>query len=220
MRRLVVGLAISLTAGLAPTRAFADKQQDQQIAGHIFEKLTKQKEQGHLRGFDVRMRVINGSVWLTGYTASDAQRKLVLEIASHTKDLGTKRVINDVKVRNAGSSQPTVAAKPAALPVTADPKQIANQDEPKPATKPSTRPSLFAALGVSLSNPLRQGSADESNGTQRQAAYALAIEEKKKTQHSSRRVVGRRGSTFKRQAMYRHPQSDNVRHSLKLILIS
>lgn len=126
MRRLVLGLVIVSIVALTPVGAFAD---DRQIGQHIQEKLIEQRDQGKLKGFDVRMRIDQGTVWLTGHVASEDQRKLVLNIASHTAHLGTVQVVNDIKI-----NESKVAAKPAT------------------ASKTSAK-NLLASMGINVKNP-------------------------------------------------------------------
>ena len=59
MRRLVLGIAVAVTS-LMPVMGVAD---DQQIADYIKSRLQAEQQQGNLRGFNVDMRVENGTVW-------------------------------------------------------------------------------------------------------------------------------------------------------------
>lgn len=100
MRRLVVGLAMTI-ASLAPVAVQAD---DQQIAKDIVTQLQSLKSSGQLKGFGIDLEVDNGTVWLKGYVADEAQRDTVLDIARHVVDV--QQVVNDL----------TIEAEPEATP--------------------------------------------------------------------------------------------------------
>jgi len=61
MRRLVLGIAVAVTS-LIPVMGMAD---DQQIADFIKARLQAEQQQGNLKGFNVDMRVEQGTVWFS-----------------------------------------------------------------------------------------------------------------------------------------------------------
>ena len=68
MRRFVLGIAAAVTS-LMPTIGMAD---DPQIADYIKGRLQSEQQQGNLRGFNVDMRVEQGTVWFTRFSDSTA----------------------------------------------------------------------------------------------------------------------------------------------------
>ena len=76
MRRLVLGIAVAVTS-LIPVLGMAD---DQQIADFIKSRLQAEQSQGNLKGFNVDMRVENGTVWFKGHVSNPAQEMTILNI--------------------------------------------------------------------------------------------------------------------------------------------
>ena len=93
MRRLVVGLAIISLAAIALSWAQAD---DQDIAKEITERLKQEQKVGHLRDFNINLKVADGNVLLKGHVTSQEQQKLALETARSAK--GVKHVVSDLQI--------------------------------------------------------------------------------------------------------------------------
>ena len=100
MRRLVLGIALAVTA-LMSAQATAD---DQQIADYIKSRLQVEQTRGNLRGFNVDMRVDNGTVWFKGQVSNSAQEKLILRAAQQAGHLGVVQVVDDIEVEMAGAT--------------------------------------------------------------------------------------------------------------------
>lgn len=120
MRRLLVGLAIVSLAALAFTWAWAD---DQDIAKEITERLKREQLSGHLRDFNINLKVADGHVLLKGHVASAEQQQLALELARGAK--GVKQVVNDLQIQPAADT----AAKPAVAAADAPPEPAAVDDK-------------------------------------------------------------------------------------------
>ncbi|MEQ8787320.1 MAG: BON domain-containing protein [Pirellulaceae bacterium] len=99
MRRNVLPLAILAAVALAPGMLLAD---DQQIAETIVERLSKEKEMGSLRDFELDLEVDSGQVWMKGRVANPQQQNLVLEVARRVP--GVTQVVNDMAVVNADAA--------------------------------------------------------------------------------------------------------------------
>lgn len=117
MRRLFLGLAVvSMLIGMS-TEVRAD---DQQIADRIIKGLQTAKEQGKLKGFQVDLKVKEGTVWFTGHVSNAEQEKTVFQIAQTCQELGLKKIVDGIEVRTAVVSQPApVVSAPAAVVQTA-----------------------------------------------------------------------------------------------------
>jgi osmotically-inducible protein OsmY len=98
MRRLVVGLAITL-ATIVPAIGLAD---DHQIAQSIAEALKSQKDAGNLHGFKINLEVDQGTVWLKGRVTDDEQLALAVRIAKATQ--GVEDVVSDLTVEQSAAS--------------------------------------------------------------------------------------------------------------------
>ena len=89
MRRLVLGIAVAVTS-LIPVLGMAD---DQQIADFIKSRLQAEQSQGNLKGFNVDMRVENGTVWFKGHVTNPAQEMIILTSAQQAGHLGVVKVV-------------------------------------------------------------------------------------------------------------------------------
>jgi len=104
MRRYFFGLAMMALAMMSPAILRAD---DSQIARQIIERLQVEKRAGNLKGFNIDLQVDEGTVWMSGKLASEAQRAKALDIARRIP--GVKQVVNDLKVVGGEASQQTVS---------------------------------------------------------------------------------------------------------------
>lgn len=136
MRRLSLGLAIATMLVMMPKAVNAD---DQQIADKIMQGLQEAKQQGQLKGFQVDMKVQDGTVWFSGHVADSKQEETIFNVAQSAQELGLVQIVDNIEVRSATpEAQPAVAqSAPAAqqVPVPAAPSRIAQaaympQDEP------------------------------------------------------------------------------------------
>jgi osmotically-inducible protein OsmY len=73
---------------------------DAQLAQSIVAKVNRQRSAGALQGFEVDLHVDQGTVWLAGRVASQAQQQLVLNIAR--SEPGVVQVVNDLTVAGGG----------------------------------------------------------------------------------------------------------------------
>ena len=101
MRHLMLGIAVAVTS-LMPSFGMAD---DQQIANFIKSHLQTYQQQGQLRGFNVDMRVEEGTVWFSGHVSKPEQARLILETAQQAGHLGVKQVVDDIEVRGGEDAQ-------------------------------------------------------------------------------------------------------------------
>ena len=102
MRRFVLGIAAAVTS-LMPTIGMAD---DPQIADYIKGRLQSEQQQGNLRGFNVDMRVEQGTVWFKGHVSNSTQEMLILKAAQQAGHLGVVQVVDDIEVQGARSIVP------------------------------------------------------------------------------------------------------------------
>ena len=110
MRRLVLGIAVAVTS-LMPVVGMAD---DQKIADFIKSRLQAEQQQGNLQGFNVDMRVEQGTVWFKGHVSNSNQEMTILKTAQAAAHLGVLQVVDDIEVATA---QPEYASQ--AIPATA-----------------------------------------------------------------------------------------------------
>ncbi len=101
MRRLLLGLAIALVAGLVPGDANGD---DTAIRQHITNTLKMEQQRGSLSGFHLNLRVDKGTVWYEGFVSTEAQKMLVLRTAQQAKQLGVVQIVDDIEVRDGSAS--------------------------------------------------------------------------------------------------------------------
>ncbi|MEL7496443.1 MAG: BON domain-containing protein [Planctomycetota bacterium] len=94
MRRLVLGIAVAVTS-LMPVVGMAD---DQQIADFIKSRLQAEQQQGNLKGFNVDMRVEQGTVWFKGHVSNPTQEMTILRAAQKAGHLGVVQVVDDIEV--------------------------------------------------------------------------------------------------------------------------
>ena len=117
MRRLMLGIAVAVTS-LLPAMGMAD---DQQIADYIKGRLQAEQQQGNLRGFNVDMRVEQGTVWFKGHVANRAQEMTILQTAQKAGHLGVVKVVDDIKTQGASpyraASYPTASQQPQQQPL-------------------------------------------------------------------------------------------------------
>ena len=104
MRCLVLGIAVAVTS-LMPVVGNAD---DQRIADFIKGRLQAEQKAGNLKGFNVDMRVEDGTVWFEGHVSRTAQEMTILRTAQAAGHLGVVKVVDDIEVRqgNAASDNP------------------------------------------------------------------------------------------------------------------
>jgi hypothetical protein len=149
MRRSIFGLAIAAFAVLTPVTGMAN---DQQIADYVKGRLAVEQQNGNLRGFNVDMRVENGTIWLSGQVSTAAQEKLILETAQQASYLGAKQVVDDIDVRSSGS------VMQASMPMAAN-RQMASQvgyQEAESGPAPAAMPGYGAPPMMMQGAPMQQ----------------------------------------------------------------
>lgn len=104
MRRLLLGMAIAATSVLLPAVCQAD---DHQIAEFIKSRLQVEQQRGNLRGFNVDMRVDQGTVWFKGHVSDAEQEQLILSTAQKAGYLGVVQVVDDIEIQPASTVQAT-----------------------------------------------------------------------------------------------------------------
>lgn len=115
MRRLVLGIAVAVTS-LMPVVGVAD---DQKIADFIKSRLQAEQQQGNLQGFNVDMRVEEGTVWFKGHVANASQEMTILKSAQAAGHLGVIQVVDEIEVTQSATPAFNSQAIPAAAPETA-----------------------------------------------------------------------------------------------------
>ena len=117
MRRLVLGIAVAVTS-LMPVVGMAD---DQDIADFIKSRLQAEQQQGNLQGFNVDMRVEEGTVWFKGHVSNAAQEQTILKTAQAAAHLGVLQVVDDIEIASAQTLQaPAVDYASRVLPAEAE----------------------------------------------------------------------------------------------------
>ena len=104
MRRKLVG---SMLAALVLFVGSVVQADDEQIANHLYKKLSEAKQQGSLKDFSLDMEVKDGVVFFSGRVATKTQKSMVLTLAQKAQKLGVVEIRDGI----------TVAAKPAQKPV-------------------------------------------------------------------------------------------------------
>jgi len=72
---------------------------DTQIAEFVKSRLQEEQQLGHLKGFNVDMRVDRGTVWFEGFVSNREQQMTILRTAQKAGHLGVVQVVNDIEVR-------------------------------------------------------------------------------------------------------------------------
>lgn len=165
MRRTLFGLAVAAFAAVAPAIVMAD---DQQIADYVRSRLAMEQQRGNLRGFNVDMRVENGTIWLSGHVSSPEMEQLVLSTAQQASHLGAKQVVDDIEVRGMGSVSQASMNQPMAM--SGGMAQVGYQEpagygQPMPANGlPQSYPQGVPAQQVSAPMPMPAGYAGGNPG--------------------------------------------------------
>ncbi|MEM9412796.1 MAG: hypothetical protein AAGA30_16915, partial [Planctomycetota bacterium] len=108
MRVLMLGIVVAIAA-IMPASTNAD---DQQIADFIKARLMQEKQQGNLFGFNVDMRVDQGTVWFKGFVSNRDQELMILRTAQLAGHLGVVQVVDDIDVSSPyGQAQAQVQAQ-------------------------------------------------------------------------------------------------------------
>lgn len=132
---------IMQTAAQQPTAAqpvsatrTAHDPSDEQIAQQIYKKLQQFKDNGELQGFQLNLKVEEGSVWLEGHVSSDEQKSKAIEMARRIP--GVYQVVDAIRVDRSGrkvipASTQTSRRVSANAPATLDPA-VASPLSPAP----------------------------------------------------------------------------------------
>jgi BON domain len=131
MRRLILGFAVA-AATLIPNFAMAD---DQAIASQIMSRLQVEQQRGTLKGFQIDMRVDQGTVWYKGYVSNQTQKDLILRTAQEAQSLGVVQVVDDISVRDSApvAQQTAYIQENAYAPVAQPQMNIPSPQQPAPA---------------------------------------------------------------------------------------
>ena len=136
MRRLVLGIAVAVTL-LMPVVGMAD---DQDIADFIKSRLQAEQQQGNLQGFNVDMRVEEGTVWFKGHVSNAAQEMTILKTAQAAAHLGVLQVDDDIEIATAQTLQAPAADYASRAIPAATTQQVAYQ---QPQRRIPTRSASF-----------------------------------------------------------------------------
>ena len=102
MRHFLVTMGVLALAAITPAVSRGD---DQKIAETIIQRLQTARNDGKLAGFNVKLEVDEGTVWIKGHVSEQAQQDLVLDVARRV--VGVRQVVNDIEV---ACEEPAVAA--------------------------------------------------------------------------------------------------------------
>ena len=143
MKIHTLGVMLVVALGLAPAWAQAD---DAAIAQQLSATLQEAQQVGQLQGFRLSVKVDDGTVWLSGAVADEAQRTLALDKARRLP--GVKLVVNDIKVQSGTPVAPAtaVAARPSRV-VPAPVSQTASAagaSYPRPVGSAVARPVQYS----------------------------------------------------------------------------
>lgn len=116
MRRLCLGFAIATMLVMMPKAVNAD---DQQIADKIMQGLQSAKQQGQLKGFQVDMKVQDGTVWFSGYVSEESQEETIFNVAQSAKDFGLVQIVDNIEVRQAAPAVTQATYIPQEIPAPA-----------------------------------------------------------------------------------------------------
>lgn len=105
MRRFLFGVVIASVTAAMPAWAFGG---DREIAKSVMTELKQHKAAGHLKGFDIDLKVEDGIVFLTGKVANRTQLALVSNAASQAA--GADNIVNDLRVEGESQAAPRPSA--------------------------------------------------------------------------------------------------------------
>lgn len=112
MRRKTLGLMLAALAIFVGSVVQAD---DEQIANHLYKKLSEAKQQGSLKDFSLDMEVKNGVVYFSGRVSSGSQKDMVLSLAQQAHSLGVVEIRDGISItqtRSTSAVQPASATRP------------------------------------------------------------------------------------------------------------
>ena len=123
---------------------------DEEIAQQVLQSLKHLQDSGHIRGFDIDIKVVNGDLWMRGQVSSAEQQQLVLEVARRTP--GVQQVVNDLSLP-AGNA---TLAVPTAMTESAHSQAAAYGTAPAPAglqampqaTAPAAAPAMVPMMAM------------------------------------------------------------------------
>ena len=164
MRRLLLGIAVAVTS-LMPVMGVAD---DQQIADYIKSRLQAEQQQGNLRGFNVDMRVENGTVWFKGHVSNPTQEMTILKTAQQAGHLGVTQVVDDIAVRQTAAPATTYQSagyQQQPMPAYQQQQPMPAQMQASPYRQTSNQEPVAAAEGVANNGtPLPFATSGAPNG--------------------------------------------------------
>lgn len=147
MRRSFMAMAFTAIAAVAPAWVLAD---DMQILKQVEARLVAQKEAGQLRG-DIEIKVLEGSVTLSGSVSTPEQKTLALSEAQQVADI--TEIVDDLSVKSSRRSATNVAADRSVLATrevqpTAAQEPQQQQQAPQVAMRPGVAPAPYALQPV------------------------------------------------------------------------
>lgn len=142
MRRSFLAMAFTAIAAVAPAWVLAD---DMQILKQVESRLIAQKDAGQLRG-DIEIKVLDGSVTLSGSVSTPEQKTLALAEAQQVADI--KEIVDDLSVKSSRRSASPVAANRNAMAVQPAAAQEPQQVAMRPGVAPGPAPSPYALQPV------------------------------------------------------------------------
>lgn len=162
MRRLVLGIAVAVTS-LIPVFGMAD---DQQIADFIKGRLQAEQQQGNLRGFNVDMRVEQGTVWFKGHVSNPAQEMTILKTAQAAGHLGVVKVVDDIE------AQAALPPAPAQSEFRSASYQPQPRSQPQPQPQPRSQPQPQTSYAQPAPQSFQQTTPYQEASPYRQASAA------------------------------------------------
>jgi hypothetical protein len=134
MRRSFLAMAFTAIAAVAPAWVLAD---DMQILKQVENRLVAQKDAGQLRG-DIEIKVLEGSVTLSGSVSTPEQKTLALTEAAQACEGMTdvKEIVDDLTVKSSRRSATNVAADRSVL--------ATREVQPAAAQEPQQQPQQVA----------------------------------------------------------------------------
>jgi osmotically-inducible protein OsmY len=177
MRRFLFGVVIASVTAAMPAWAFGG---DREIAQSVMAELQQHKAAGHLKAFDIDLKVEDGVVYLTGEVASEAQRAIVERAAMN--EVGRVNLVSELRVKGATPATQSPATPVATKPTA--PKAVAAEP-----TAPKAVPAEPAATKAVAMKPVVTKPILEKPAAPQQVATAVA-NATPKPEASSQTLIG------------------------------
>ncbi len=150
MRRLFLSLAIASLA-IGPTWLMAGEKEDQDTANQVATKLRESGKAGVLKGYTIKTKVKDGTVWLTGSVRTQQQLGAALEVVQDVP--GIDKIMNGLTIAGGGDAAVQQASGgPSAAPQAQTAVGMQMQYEtPAPAAPQAQAPSSRSVVAASHS---------------------------------------------------------------------